>query len=385
MKKTLTIVLILMFILFTSACSSEENNRTSEGNPSSSVEEKSAKINLNDYVKVSFSGKNLAGYGSVSFDKESFLLDNIDNITFNKKNEQVFREIYGDTDKSPASEALKCISVELDKSNRLSNGDTVEIVWNIDTTKITTYFEFDYTYSSQTFTVSELPEADTFDPFETLQLNYSGVAPYSSVSVIDYANYYPGEYIISPNSNLKNGDIIKVSFNCDDESTMIANYGKYPSCYEKEYTVSGLHSYVQSLEEISTEQYDELVNNALSKIWVLGYGQYDDALYLGNYFYIAKDKQAHGVHFLQWCGLPVGNAICLVFEHPKEIGTHLESEKAYTVIALENLLIDENGDLVYKKQEMWEYNKYNSKEDVQNAFVSVHDEIMQCIDNVTFN
>ena len=376
MKKVVTIFVILITMLFASACSSEEIKPN---------DEEAKEINLNKYVEVTFNGNNLAGYGSVSFDKEQFLLDNIDNISFNKENEQVYKEIYGNVDKSPANEVLKYITVRLDKSNKLTNGDTVEIVWDINDEKISTYFVFNYEFSSQTFTVANLVDAETFDPFEKIKLSYSGIAPYGEARVTDYEYGQMGTYEITPNGNLKNGDTIKVSYLCEDKSAMVQQFGTYPNCFEKEYIVEGLQSYVQSLEEVSSEQYEKLVENALSHIWVLGYGQYKDATYLGNIFYVAKDELAHGVHFLQWCGLPVGNAICFVFERPKEIGYGTEVKQVYTVIALENLIINENGELDYSRYDMWEYRTYDSKEDVKEALIGVFNEIMHCSDDLNWN
>lgn len=345
----------------------------------------STKINLNNYISVKFEGDNLAGYGSVSFDKERFLLDHIGNISFNNENVQVYRELYGNTDKSAANAIIRYISVGLDKHNKLSNGDTVNIVWKIDTEKVDTYFVWDYVCTSESFAVSGLKDAETFDPFERLEVTFSGTAPYGTASAYNYGNDYSGTYKVTPNNNLKNGDKVTVTYSCSDKATMIANYGKYPSSFEKTYTVSGLNTYVQSMAKLTSEQQNKLISDARAKIWVLGYGNYTDAKYCGDYFYTAKGKEAHGVHFLSWCGTPVGNAVCFVFEHPEEIGV-ANSPNVYTVITLENLLINEQGELVYNRHDMSQMsNQYESKEALKNAFVGVFDEIMNCSNNVKFN
>ena len=204
------------------------------------------KINLNNYILVSFEGNNLAGHGSVVFDKEKFLLDHIKNVSFNKENLQVYRELYGNTEKSAANIITKYISVDLDKHSDLSNGDIVKTVWKIDEEKVNTYFEWDYVCTSETFTVTGLTDADTFDPFDELEIEFSGVAPYGSAQVYNPAPHYGGVYKVTPNDNLKNGDIVKVTYSCSDKATMIKKYGKYPSSFEKKYTVSGLDSSVQS-------------------------------------------------------------------------------------------------------------------------------------------
>lgn len=365
--------------------SKDPTNDDTGNNDESTSTNNSAKINLNNYISVEFEGDNLAGYGSVTFDKEQFLLDHIGNISFNKENVQVYRELYGNTDKSAANAIIKYISVSLDKRNKLSNGDTVKTVWKIDTEKVETYFVWDYVCTSESFTVSGLKDADTFDPFEKVEVTFSGTAPYGTASAYNFGSDYGGTYKVSPNKNLKNGDKVTVTYSCSDKATMVANYGKYPSTFEKTYTVSGLNTYVQSIAELTTEQQNKLVSDARSKIWVLGYGNYTDAKYCGEYFYTAKGKEAHGVQFLSWCGTPVGNAVCFVFEHPEEIGV-ANSPNVYTVITLENLLINEQGELVYNRHDMSQMsNHYESKESLKNAFVGVFDEIMNCSNNVKFN
>lgn len=360
----------------------KESQETTNGDTDNSKD----KINLNNYISVRFSGNDLAGYASVSFDKEKFLLDNINNISFNKDNLQVYRELYGNTGNSAANDILKYVSAGLNKQSKLSNGDVVEIVWHIDTEKLESYFVWEYTCSTQLFTVEGLKEADTFDPFENVEISFSGNAPYAKASIYNYGYNYNGSYTISQSENLKNGDEIKIVYNCDDKATMIANYGKYPSTYEKTYKVSGLNTYVQSIDEISSEAYSKLIENAASKIWVLGYGNYKDAKYCGNYFYSAKEQPAHGVYFLQWCGTPVGNAVCFVFEHPESIGSSTDTKTVYTVIAIENLLIDESGNLIYNKHEMWELSKkYESQDALSEAFVGVFDDIMKCANNLDFD
>lgn len=345
----------------------------------------SVKINLNDYVTVEFDGYNLAGYASAKFDKEQFLLDHINDISFNTENVQVYRELYGNADNSAANAILRWISVSVKTNGKLSNGNTVTIEWNIDKEKLNTYFVWDYTCASQAYTVEGLKDAETFDPFENVKVAFSGTAPYAEASVSNYWSNYGGTYTVTPSSKLKNGDTVTITYTCEDEASMIAQYGKYPASYEKTYTVSGLNNYVQSMSEVSDADFDKLLTNAREKIWVIGYGNYKNAKYCGNYFFTAKNKPAHGVHFLQWCGFPVGNAVCFVFEHPKT-GYDNETQTAYTVVALENLMIDDKRNLIYKKHEMWELSsQYESPAEVQAAFVGVFDDIMVCEENVVFN
>ena len=387
MKKTISIILICIMIFSLCACSSDNKN-TSEpsdtkntnetvsvnSNGSTNPTNNSAKIDLNKYVSVEFEGYNLAGYGSVKFDKEKFLLDHIGNIYFNEENHQVYRELFGNEYKSAGNAIVQYISVCLDKSSKLSNGDKVKLVWKINTDKVNTYFKWDYTCSAKEFTVTGLKDATTFDAFERVEITFSGIDPYGKVSVYNYGANYGGSYKVTPAENLKNGDKVKVTFSCSDKSTMVTKYGKYPSSYEKTYTVSGLNTYVKSIDGLSNEQLNKLVSDAKDKIWILHWGNYQSAKYCGNYFYYTK-------------GAPInnsGNKIHFVFEYPEQIGV-TNSPNVYIVISIANLVTNEKGELIYSKHDMVQGSEtYKSKEELDEAFVNKYDN-MHCSNNVKFN
>lgn len=337
-------------------------------------------VDLSNYVNVTFSGKDLGGRASVSFDKEQFLLDNVNNISFNQKNLKVYRELYGSRDDSAASAILRYFSVDVEPGRRLANGDEVEVVWTFDTEKLETYFKWDYVCTPRTFTVSGLPEAPTFDPFEDLELLYNGNAPYAEVSLHPVVAVIEdrGTYSIEPSTGLKNGDQFTVTFSCEDDRDMISQHSAYPSAREKTYTVSGLNTYVQSIDTISDEDFDQLIDDALSNVWVSGYGVYRDAKYCGYYFFSAKDQPARDVH-----SDPVANAICFIFRHPDSDDD--DARTVYTVVVLENILVDESGAIINRKHEMWKlHNTFTSDTEVKAAFVGVYDEIMHCTDCTTF-
>ena len=118
-------------------------------------------INLNKYVTIEIFGFNTASWTSVTFDREQFILDNINKIKFNSDNYRAYQDYYGNPrNLSAAAHIVKFISVHLSKSADLSNGDQVDIVWNIDEKRINDYFVLDYKYSPQSYTVSNLPEPE---------------------------------------------------------------------------------------------------------------------------------------------------------------------------------------------------------------------------------
>ena len=354
MKKLISLLLICIMIFSLCACSSDNKNSGDSTNDSN-------KIDLNKYVSVNFEGYNLAGYGSVDFDKETFLLENIKNISFNQKNLAVYKELYGETDESAAKSILKYISVNLDKQSKLNNGNTVKLVWEINTDKVNTYFKCDYIYTTQTFTVSGLKEAPTFDAFENIKVNFSVIAPYGKADITN-SEYSYGTFNITPNKNLKNGDKVTVSFSCEDKDIMIEKYNKYPSSYGKTYTVSGLNTYVQSVDKLSNKQLNKLVSDARE---TLGY---KDAKYCGNYFHYTKTEP-----------IREGNAIHLIFENQKDY----DSRYTYIVMSHSNLVINEKGELIFDYGESL-ISGYESQEKLNKAFIDDYEDEMYCSNNVKF-
>ena len=70
-----------------------------------------------------------------------------------------------------------------------------------------------------------------------------------------------------------------------------------------------------------------------------------------------------------------------MFQHPKEIGK-TDSPNVYTIIALENLLINEKNELVYSKHTMEQMmTQYESREDLTNHFLENYSEFMNCSNN----
>ena len=199
-------------------------------------------INLNDYVRIKYGWVNTAGRVSISFDREQFLLDNMKKIEYNYENYRAYQEYYGVYNyRSAATSFLRFISVALSPhEGHLSNGDQVNTIWTVDEKSINNYFVLDYKYSSQTYTVSNLPEPEAVDPFEGLRLEIWGSSSHPATAYLYHGSAPFSGYEITPYENLKNGDTITIKINYDSKQSMIEQYGKYPSRDVMEYTISGI-------------------------------------------------------------------------------------------------------------------------------------------------
>ncbi len=188
MKRIAFVLLVLAVIFSLAGCSTREIGNSGDV---SSGGRKNAKINLNDYVEIpanglyAYGGVYFNGNGILCFNKERFLVDHIDDISFNKKTGQVYKELYNYSEKSAAYEILSFIKCNIKYDYGDYHGEnnpnydsglyryyylipnfdstlynyfdtsrwkTAEITWDIDTYMIDTYFDLDFTYSPFTIT-----------------------------------------------------------------------------------------------------------------------------------------------------------------------------------------------------------------------------------------
>lgn len=116
-------------------------------------------------------------------------------------------------------------------------------------------------------TVSGLDEVETFDPFENVTVNFSGMSPNGSASISESGSSADIDlrYTLDKDSGLKNGDEVTVSVSSYDD-TNIEEYceskGKAISATEKTFTVEGLASYAQTIADIPDDMKSKMLAQA---------------------------------------------------------------------------------------------------------------------------
>ena len=184
-------------------------------------------IDLNDYITCSFTGFNGYGRASVILDEDKLKKDTSDMAGS-------FTELMG------------YIDGELTSSEHLSNGDKVTFVWNCDEKKAYSDCGVDLSCKSKEFIASELTQVSTFDPFDGLYVDFSGVdgegvAKIAGTAMRDAARDFT--FVLSKKDHLKNGERVTLSFQWDyddREGDFVEKYHCIPSSREVEYYVSGL-------------------------------------------------------------------------------------------------------------------------------------------------
>ena len=150
----------------------------------------------------------------------------------------------------------------------------------------------------KTITVQGLEEVEAFDPFEDLEVIFSGFngsayADYVNNSSLDacQALYFQTDTY----GGLRNGDEVRffIEFSDEDKEVWAERYGMIPAYTEKTYVVSGLDHYAESYEEmesIAGDMYDFVIENLEKEYSDRGqYGFSLDNYYYSGYYFMKDD------------------------------------------------------------------------------------------------
>lgn len=224
-------------------------------------------INLNDYVTVEFEGYD--GVGTVSkeeFDSEGLYEDFADMIQWTnaaKKNYKSMVESY-DSAADFALDYLYGYVEYTDNYFSLKNGDTVKWVWtSIDTEFISTLTNAVIIYEDFDITVTGLEEVKTFDPFEGLEVTFTGTSGSGYAEIVQtkteepYASLY---YWIDNNWDLKNGDEVRIYIEEYEDNDLRDSYGMVPSTHEMFVTVEGLAFYVTDIADVPEDVISDMTS-----------------------------------------------------------------------------------------------------------------------------
>lgn len=252
-------------------------------------------INLNKYLTIEMDGYD--GYGTVkaSVDWDSIEAKYGKKVSYTKMARKEKVQLWYD---GPVDMLSDYVSVKVEKSSGLSNGDEVAYTWYIDD-ELSEYINCKIKYTDGTIKVSELTEIGKFDAFDGFSIEYSGIAPYGTAHV-NYTgqimNAY--EFSLSQYDGLSNGDIITVTINDSVVDSYVKDIGKAPAECEKKFTVEGLEKYLTQTSEINDDglatmkqQAEDVYNARVAKNW----GD-DESLesftYLGTYLLTRKNNDS---------------------------------------------------------------------------------------------
>ena len=271
-------------------------------------------IDLNQYCTIKIKEGSYNGYGSATYeiDAEKLARDypKMEFTSDYKEELESDRGISSTAKLKPAQELAKYMKGSLDVDKNLSNGDTVHFTWSIDQESIEKMFKIRITFSDVEYKVEGLADVGTFDPFEGVELEVSGIDPRGTakIKIVNQQDYTPYcNYTLDKSENLKNGDQVTVSIlgSMSEENFMSGcakTLGKIPSRIEMTFNVEIGH-YANSVDEISEDAFKAMDAQAISfgeakgAEWDKSEEVYLGMTSIGYYFLKSKSSDTEGDHY----------------------------------------------------------------------------------------
>ena len=243
-------------------------------------------IDLSDYVTCTFEGYDHLGEADVV----------IDFVGVAKE----YQKELGVKTPAELSSALvtmnECITVKVESYTNLTNKQEFVVKFDIDNKLMKDRYNCVLKCKEVRTVVSKLTELTDINPFDYMEIGYSGTNEYSADASINYTGEYGDSLrgcinlLNSSWSDVHNGQEIVVTIDKDLE--WFAYKGFYPTVLEKTYVVDGLDThYGIKISDIDTED----INNNLKEVKTKLMSEREeivDVIYKGAMLVEAKEKNS---------------------------------------------------------------------------------------------
>lgn len=381
-------------------------------------------IDVSKYMTLSADGYNTVGKLNIDFDTEKLEQDYGKQIAtrFKKQMKNLKDDTYGLSSLTASLYdgyetdlfAETCATGSADKTKNLSNGDVVTYTWDDNSDEAEEAFGVKVKYTDITYTVSGLASVNTFDAFDGVDVEFSGISPDGRATVNSLPTAAEAQglyYTLDENSGLSNGDTVTLTVhsNRDDFSDCIDKYGAMPQATEKTFTVEGLNEYVTSADTLSDSVLVSLQNQAedVFKSYAaqrFSNGQtFKGMTYLGNYILTPKNKDSWG----DKDRIVLAYQVTVHHDYTSELNTTYDADDSFFwYITFNNVSKDADGNIASglndydtpttfvkidsgvqkysfsSSTETWEYYGYASLDSLYNAAVNQYVENYNHQDNV---
>ena len=381
-------------------------------------------IDVSKYMTLSADGYNTVGKLNIDFDTDKLEQDYGKQITtrFKKQMKNLKDDTFGLSSLTASLYdgyeadlfAETCATGSADKTKGLSNGDVVTYTWDDNSDEAEEAFGVKVKYTDITYTVSGLASVNTFDAFDGVDVEFSGISPDGRATVNSLPTAAEAQglyYTLDENSGLSNGDTVTLTVhsNRDDFSDCIDKYGAMPQATEKTFTVEGLNEYVTSADTLSDSVLVSLQNQAedVFKSYAaqrFSNGQtFKGMTYLGNYILTPKNKDSWG----DKDRIVLAYQVTVHHDYTSELNTTYDADDSFFwYITFNNVSKDADGNIASglndydtpttfvkidsgvqkysfsSSTETWEYYGYASLDSLYNAAVNQYVENYNHQDNV---
>lgn len=256
------------------------------------------KIDLDKYVVIETEGYDGYGTARAHIDWEQVESKYGKKLKYRKKAKKEYGNLL--TLLTPMDCMDEAIEVKLENDRELTNGDEISYSFKIDE-ELEEVVTCKLKYKDKSkHKVEGLTEIGRFDPFEELEVEFTGTAPEGRVDY-EYSGDFVSTYSFNcdKSSGLRNGDVVTISLDAGDMSYYAKNFGKIPVTTSKEYTVSGLEEYVSQYADLTPEFIEEVKKEAEDTFLAYTAGSngrnytFSDFEYAGYIFDAIKDTDTY--------------------------------------------------------------------------------------------
>lgn len=248
-----------------------------------------------------------------------------------------------DYDEDRLANLISSLSFVCEENDELSNGDVLTIRTSYDV-KTAEKLDVAFTPEDFTYTVSGLITAEEIDPFENLEVSFSGVAPKGVANINpNKCSSFVQNYVSFSIEGYENN-----IFSNGDEITIIAAFNMYYSedpkapvvlsVLEKTYTVSGLDVYPSDLSKLEltkvmSDMYDTANTYVIDRV-------YNELRFNGDLFYENEIKDLSVTPYEMVYLQPKTNSdelnkLIIIYKVSYTAYNSIKSEDVVTYIAVE--------------------------------------------------
>lgn len=243
--------------------------------------------------------------------------------------------------------AMDTIELTLDKEANIANGDVITATITYDN-EIANEVDIEFVGETVTITAGGLESVAEVDPFEGLNVTFSGISPYGSV---DYEYVGGNEYVetyyfsVSQWDGLKNGDTVTITYDTTDENTMWSGY--VATTKEMTYEVTGLQEYVPAYADMSEDFLTTLKGETEDTIYAYTAGNYSNTNTLSNLEY-AGYIFGYTKHPENWPWTT--NRLYVIYKADLTNAESGNSRKIYYPVSFRNVMV-QDGTFSYEEKE----------------------------------
>ena len=296
----------------------------------------SAKIDPFNYITVEYEGINGSGKAQISFSEKEM----IEEIIGEEPN--VLNQEYLEWDELRTTYSNN-INYTISQEDSLSNGDVITITFTC-----TGNAKSKFKSGEKEFTVNNLSELTPVDVFSEVDVIFEGISGEATLTV---NNKSDNEFIkgcsfeYENNGTYKNGDVVTINVVYSEKHAKDTDC--CPKESKKDFTVSGLASYLDSADKIPVSLVRELADSLLAEVKSDGdtgeMGLVDtNYTYLGAYFLTKKESNSVGYN----------NELRIIVSHDN----YLNGAFRWTVfecLSYKNIIEDTNGNFSFSYDSIW--------------------------------